>query len=102
MPDPARCLLAIREARTALAKNPDDWLAYRLLNVAYRYSDAAGDGAAGRNPAHAREPGPDQQADAQHRDPEHPVPAAGHGPELRDPDHPPSQDAQRPGASSSR
>ncbi len=35
-PDPARCLLAVREARTALAKNPDDWLAYRLLNVAYR------------------------------------------------------------------
>ena len=37
IPDPARCLLAIREARTALAKNPDDWLAYRLLEVAYRY-----------------------------------------------------------------
>jgi tetratricopeptide (TPR) repeat protein len=35
-PDPARCLLAIREARTALAKNPDDWFAYRLLDVAYR------------------------------------------------------------------
>ena len=37
IPDPARCLLAIREARTALAKNPDDWVAYRLLDVAYRY-----------------------------------------------------------------
>jgi tetratricopeptide (TPR) repeat protein len=37
LPDPARCLLAIREARTALAKSPDDWLAYRLLDVAYRY-----------------------------------------------------------------
>ena len=36
MPDPARCLLAIREARTALAKSPDDWVAYRLLDVAYR------------------------------------------------------------------
>ena len=35
-PEPARCLLAIREARTATAKNPDDWVAYRLLNVAYR------------------------------------------------------------------
>jgi tetratricopeptide (TPR) repeat protein len=35
-PDPARCLMAIREARTALAKNPDDWVAYRLLDVAYR------------------------------------------------------------------
>ena len=36
IPDPARCILAIREARTALAKSPDDWLAYRLLNAAYR------------------------------------------------------------------
>src|SRR5208337_851461 len=36
IPDPARCLLAIREARTALAKNPDDWVAYRLLHAAYR------------------------------------------------------------------
>jgi tetratricopeptide (TPR) repeat protein len=36
VPDPARCLLAIREARTALAKNPDDWVAYRLLDAAYR------------------------------------------------------------------
>ncbi|HWT77680.1 MAG TPA: hypothetical protein VN648_02635, partial [Candidatus Methylomirabilis sp.] len=37
LPDPARCLLAIREARTALAKNPDDWIAYRLLDAAYRF-----------------------------------------------------------------
>jgi tetratricopeptide (TPR) repeat protein len=37
LPDPARCLLAIREARTALARNPDDWVAYRLLNAAYRF-----------------------------------------------------------------
>jgi len=37
IPDPARCLLAIREARTALAKNPDDWVAFRLLNAAYRF-----------------------------------------------------------------
>jgi tetratricopeptide (TPR) repeat protein len=36
LPDPARCLLAIREARTALAKNPDDWVAYRLLEASYR------------------------------------------------------------------
>ncbi|WP_165249982.1 tetratricopeptide repeat protein [Paludisphaera soli] len=35
-PDPARCLLAIREARTALAQNPDDYSAYRLLVLAYR------------------------------------------------------------------
>ncbi|QEH33271.1 hypothetical protein OJF2_17720 [Aquisphaera giovannonii] len=35
-PDPARCLLAVREARKALARNPDDWVAYRLLNLAYR------------------------------------------------------------------
>ena len=37
LPDPARCLLSIREARTALAKNPDDWIAYRLLDSGYRY-----------------------------------------------------------------
>jgi tetratricopeptide (TPR) repeat protein len=35
-PDPARCLLAIREARTALASKPDDTQAYRILAVAYR------------------------------------------------------------------
>lgn len=35
-PDPARCLLAIRDARAALAANPDDSSAYRLLAVAYR------------------------------------------------------------------
>lgn len=37
LPDPARCLLAIREARTALASKPDDTLAYRRLAEAYRY-----------------------------------------------------------------
>jgi tetratricopeptide (TPR) repeat protein len=37
LPDPARCLLAIREARIALSKNPDDWVAYRILNAAYRF-----------------------------------------------------------------
>ena len=36
LPDPARCLLAVREARTALATKPDDTQAYRLLAVAYR------------------------------------------------------------------
>lgn len=36
LPEPARCILAIREARTALSKSPDDWVAYRLLNAAYR------------------------------------------------------------------
>lgn len=36
MPDPARCLLAIREARTALASKPDDTQAFRLLAAAYR------------------------------------------------------------------
>jgi tetratricopeptide (TPR) repeat protein len=35
-PDPARCLLAIREARIALAENPDDTAAYRILALAYR------------------------------------------------------------------
>jgi len=37
IPEPARCLLAIREARTALARSPDDWIAYRRLNDAYRF-----------------------------------------------------------------
>ena len=36
LPDPARCLLAIREARVALSRNPNDYLAYRLLADAYR------------------------------------------------------------------
>ncbi len=37
IPDPARCLLAIQEARTALAQSPDDWIAFRRLKDAYRY-----------------------------------------------------------------
>lgn len=36
LPDPAHCLLAIREARTALSAKPDDTFAYRLLASAYR------------------------------------------------------------------
>lgn len=36
LPDPARCILAIREARIALARRPDDTRAYRLLSAAYR------------------------------------------------------------------
>ena len=36
IPDPARCLMAIREARTALASKPDDTLSYRVLARAYR------------------------------------------------------------------
>ncbi len=35
-PDPARCLLAVRAARTALASKPDDTQAFRYLAVAYR------------------------------------------------------------------
>jgi len=35
-PDPARCLLAIREARTALSRQPDDSQAYRILSEVYR------------------------------------------------------------------
>ena len=34
--DPARCYMAIRAARRALAKNPDDWKAYVSLQTAYR------------------------------------------------------------------
>ena len=37
IPEPARCLLAIQEARTALSHSPDDWIAYRVLAEAYRY-----------------------------------------------------------------
>jgi tetratricopeptide (TPR) repeat protein len=37
IPEPARCFLAIQEARTALSRSPDDWLAYRVLNDAYRF-----------------------------------------------------------------
>lgn len=36
LPDPARCLLAIQDARIALSRNPDDTRAYRVLNEAYR------------------------------------------------------------------
>ena len=36
LPEPARCLMAIREARIALASKPDDSQAYRLLATAYR------------------------------------------------------------------
>ncbi len=36
IPEPARCLLAIRDARTALSRSPDDWIAYRRLKDAYR------------------------------------------------------------------
>ncbi len=36
IPDPARCLLAVREARTALAAKPDDRESFRLLAAAYR------------------------------------------------------------------
>jgi tetratricopeptide (TPR) repeat protein len=36
LPDPARCILAIQEARTGLAQSPDDWIAYRILKDAYR------------------------------------------------------------------
>jgi tetratricopeptide (TPR) repeat protein len=38
-PSPALCLLAIGELRTALAKNPDDATAWRLLCTAYRQLD---------------------------------------------------------------
>lgn len=35
LPDPARCILAIREARIALSRKPDDSQAYRILSRAY-------------------------------------------------------------------
>ncbi len=36
LPSPARCIMAIREARIALSKKPDDTRAYRILSAAYR------------------------------------------------------------------
>jgi tetratricopeptide (TPR) repeat protein len=36
LPDPAHCLMAIREARIAAARDPNDTQAYRLLGDAYR------------------------------------------------------------------
>jgi tetratricopeptide (TPR) repeat protein len=36
LPEPAQCLLAIQEARIALSHSPDDWVAFRRLNDAYR------------------------------------------------------------------
>ena len=36
-PDPAHCILAIQQARTALAHSPDDWIAFRMLADAYRF-----------------------------------------------------------------
>ena len=36
LPEPARCLLAIQDARIALSRNPDDPTAFRILNDAYR------------------------------------------------------------------
>jgi tetratricopeptide (TPR) repeat protein len=37
IPEPARCLLAIQDARIALSQNPDDTSAFRALNDAYRW-----------------------------------------------------------------
>jgi tetratricopeptide (TPR) repeat protein len=37
LPEPARCLLAIQEARIALSRSPDDWMAFRRLKDAYAY-----------------------------------------------------------------
>src|SRR5262249_20148784 len=36
LPEPARCLLAVQDARIALSRNPDDPMAFRILNEAYR------------------------------------------------------------------
>src|SRR5579883_1588641 len=36
IPDPARCLLAIQDARIALSRSPDDWIAFRMLDQAYK------------------------------------------------------------------
>ena len=92
IPDPARCLLAIREARTALAKSPDDWVAYRLLNAAYRLLTLQETALLAGIPLTPENQARIGRLAPEHRGPQHPVPPAGHGPQLRDPDHPPSQD----------
>ena len=37
IPDPARCILAIQDARIALSRSPDDWIAFRVLDQAYKF-----------------------------------------------------------------
>ena len=91
LPDPARCLLAIRKARPALAKNPDDWVAYRLLDAAYRFLAQAETALLSGIPLdrlnHAgSRPG------AQYRCPRHAVQTTGHVAQLCDPDHAAAQD----------
>ena len=66
IPDPARCLLAIREARTALATNPDD-SSPTACSTSPTASSCPGDRHPGRHPADAGEPAPDQHARAQPR-----------------------------------
>ena len=99
LPEPARCLLAIQEARTALAHSPDDWIAFRRLKEAYRYlmiqeaAMLAGIPITPENRDRIRAVSPKPRA------PDEPVPAARDGPELRDPDHAPAQRPWRLGAS---
>ena len=37
LPEPSQCFLAIQEARIALSRSPDDWMAFRRLNTAYSF-----------------------------------------------------------------
>ena len=59
IPDPAHCILAIQEARTALAHSPDDWIAFRRLKDAYRYLMVQENAMLHGVADHARKRGPD-------------------------------------------
>ena len=87
LPDPAQCLLAIQEARIALARSPDDWMAFRRLNDAYRYlmiQETAMLAGIAITPENRQ---PDRHALSEPRPPHESLPAAGDVPEFRHPDH---------------
>ena len=88
---PAACWPSARRA-PRWPRAPTTGSAYRLLDAAYRLLTLQETALLAGIPLTPGEPGPDRQAGAEHRGPQHPVPPAGHGPQLRDPDHAPSQD----------
>ncbi len=88
LPDPARCLLAVREARIALASKPDDNAAFRLLAIAYRdllVQETALMGGLKLTASRTSQIATDRAASEP--SPAHSFPPAYHGLELRDPDH---------------
>ena len=97
IPDPAHCILAIREARTALAHSPDDWIAFRRLKDAYRFLMVQENAMLSGIPINydnaeriIRLEPEDRAADESHS-------AAGGGTQLRDPDNPAAEELRRIG-----